>query len=225
MKVVTQTQMGFLFWSCSLFSWTWGLNKRDKSFFAILFRPLFWNHDGMRSLCLGGANAFPKGNSTESRFTFHVFMFIPTISLNPWWDAFWFFLVVSLNLLFEVVSKRWAPLNKDLFAVLLLGLEARFTFNWKSVPVSRCERLKQYRFFGSYDIHVASSCGKIISKSKILYRLNNLVIGGICEEGSLRTPLICFYHFYPWMQDRANVYSKFRLWLNVKSSSGSLNRR
>ena len=57
------TQKGFLFWSWSLFSWIWGLNKhdtlnsvfkrlvpQDKSFFAILFKPLFRNNDAMRSL-------------------------------------------------------------------------------------------------------------------------------------------------------------------------------
>ena len=33
---------------------------------------------------------------------------------------------VNFKSFFEVVSKRWSPLNEDFFAVLFLGLETRF---------------------------------------------------------------------------------------------------
>ena len=178
MKV--HTQKGFLFWSCSLFSWIRGgsINILPWTVFSNGWAQkkvsllVCWHHCFERMMeCvlffLGGANVFAKIElhwKVGLPSMFHGFF--PTISWNQWWGAFSIFLVVLiLNLFFEVVSKRWAPLNKDFFAVLFLGLETRFTINWKFVPVSRCARLKQYNFFCSFDIHVASSCGNIIPTS------------------------------------------------------------
>ena len=162
-------------------------------------------------------------SSTESRFAIHVYMLFPTITWNQWWGVFSFFLVVLiLNLFLEVVSKRWALLNKDFFAVLFLGLETRFIINWKFVPVSRCERLKQYSFFvpliSMLQVHVAilfqhhnEICPHPLEYF-FIYWLNNLIFLGVFQRwGPLRDPISS------WRWPRCCATSRSRLaWAGVK---------
>lgn len=148
----------------------------------------------MRSLFLGGANAFAKMELHWKQICHPCFHVFPTISWNQWWGVFSFFLGgVFFYLFFKVVWKRWAPLNEDFFAVLFLGLETRFTINWKFVPVSRCERLKQDNFvvvlISMLQVHVAILFQNLRRSAPppwnicLIYRLNNLIILGVCERG------------------------------------------